>query len=152
MALTVGTDAYISEADAATYLSLYGADGDVVNESNIRQATLALDRLYGGRFAGYKTDDDQSLQFPRNGLTDIPAAVQQATVELALRIANDLDPYAQPESFVKKESTKIGPLEISEEYAVGNAVQSFYKVEVILGALLYSDVGGVFGSMDVVLG
>jgi len=73
MALTVGTDSYISVADADTYfagrLNTEAWDGAVATtkEKALKQATREIDRQV---FLGRKADSDQALEFPRCYVAD----------------------------------------------------------------------------------
>ena len=72
MALTVGTDTYISVADATTYLAtqlgaLSWADASAADrEKALRMACERLERMH---YQGERTADDQALAWPR---TDVP--------------------------------------------------------------------------------
>lgn len=97
MALTVGSDTYLSLTDANTYFgtrlhaeSWTGAtDGD--KEKALRMAARLLNRQ---PWAGTLTDDDQLLAWPRAGLYDpegrpvdqdaVPEVIETAQCELAL--------------------------------------------------------------------
>lgn len=149
--LTVGTDSYISEADAATYLTTFGPSGAAVTEAQLRQATLAIERLYGGRFTGAKAESDQPLSFPRDGATDIPTNLEQATVEMALLIEAGTDAYAQPEPLIAKTKFKLDVIEEATDYTFGSAARPLYKIDLILAPLLYAP-GGAIRFADVVRG
>lgn len=80
MTITVGTDTYVSVADASAYLALHyistdaqliawTALGDTDKEIYLRNATLAIDRL---RFPGFKSVTDQDLAFPRDAIPAVP--------------------------------------------------------------------------------
>jgi hypothetical protein len=149
MALTVGTDTYISLEDANTYLADF-SDGTVVTESDLKRATLALDRLYGSRFISAKTDSTQPLQFPRAGDTDIPIEVEQATAELAALISNDTNPYVQPDPLVSEESVEIDVIKQSRRFADAYRSNPLYQVTLILSPWLLASGGLRFA--DVVRG
>jgi hypothetical protein len=55
-------------------------------------ATKQIDTL---RFAGRKTDDDQALEFPRYGNTEVPLAIRQAAYEEALSLLRGVDPTTE---------------------------------------------------------
>jgi hypothetical protein len=154
MALVVGIDTYITLADAVTYIDAFvepggGAD---LSESDLRQATLALDRLYGGRMHGRVTSSQQPLQFPRDGSDIVPACVAQATAELAYLTLNGLNPYTQPAAATTKTSFEVpGAYKESNEYASAYWANPLYKVSLILSPVLYG-AGGAFTLIDVVRG
>ena len=92
LSLTVGTNTYISLADAESYVErLYGpmrdawdALADATKNALLAQATLDIDAHL---WRGYKSDADQALEFPRDGdaTTDSTyTKVEQACVEQAL--------------------------------------------------------------------
>lgn len=139
MPLVVGSDTYIALTDANTYLAAYGPDGAVVDEPSLAKATLAIDRLYRGRFKGSRTEDTQALEFPRDGSTDIPVAVRQATAELAWMILSGVNVYAQPDPLVLEETVEVDVIKTSKKYsAVGYYSNPLHSVAVILAPVLYS--------------
>jgi hypothetical protein len=92
LSIAVGTNSYISLADAETYVErLYGPRRDAwdaaataTKNSLLAQATLDIDSQL---WRGYKSDEDQALEFPRDGWAttdDEYTLVEQATVEQAL--------------------------------------------------------------------
>lgn len=148
MALIVGTDTYIDLADSTAYLADFGDEGAVVTETDLKKATLAIDRLYGGRFKGVKTDDLQALQFPRDTSTTIPQAVEHATVELAVLMANGLNPYVQPDPVVTEETVELDVLKQSRKFASNGYSSNFlHKINVILAPVLYAAGGYAFADV-----
>ena len=158
MALTVGTNTYVDEAAAAEYCELAGLDALANPETSLKRATLALDRLYGGRFIGVKASIAQALAWPRRptasqvdasqdwyvvdsfgnyrDFNGIPVEVQQATVELAVLIEDGKDVYLQPEPRVVSESVELDVIKQSRTYLSGYMVTPLNKVNVILAPLL----------------
>lgn len=100
MALVVGTNSYVSRADATTYFadSLRSASwvalADTTKDQALVTATRMLDRQL---WAGTKTSDSQELEWPRTGVTDaygnvvdpdtVPQSIIDACCELALSLA-----------------------------------------------------------------
>jgi hypothetical protein len=90
---TYGT---VQEADRYFGVLLHGELWE--RSTNIRKykalvtATKQIDTL---RFAGRKTDDSQSLEFPRFGDTGVPLAIRQATYEEALSLLKGVDPITE---------------------------------------------------------
>ncbi len=127
MAITVGTDTYISVADANTYFT--GRDGettwgtytDAEKENALRMACDYMEAEYTGRWIGGITSTDQSLSWPRYSVTDqdgrvysgteYPPRITDAQCELAYKAAagNSLVPDldAGEKSLIEK---KTGPL------------------------------------------
>src|SRR6266542_3080243 len=88
MALTVGTDSYVTLTEAAEYFgrrlrstAFDGAD-ETTQEKALKHATLLLEAQ---PWAGDKTDADQTLAFPRDS-DDVPQAIKDAQCELALEL------------------------------------------------------------------
>jgi hypothetical protein len=80
MAIIVGTDTYISLADAQTYLSghyistdskmsAWNALNDADQEILLKKATLIIDRQ---PLVGYKATETQALAFPRTIYSEVP--------------------------------------------------------------------------------
>jgi len=126
MALTVGTDAYVSLAACDAYHAALGNAAwtglDAAKEVAIRKATLWVDNAYRGRWKGIRCDTTQPLAWPRWDVTDedglyvdsatIPTAIANATCEAALRIiaGTDLDPDRDRGGRIKSES--VGSLSV----------------------------------------
>lgn len=135
MALTVGTDSYISLADAETYAAAHfiGSDAtawdaasDTDKEAALRQATQYVDAKFRDRFLGYIQSTTQALEWPRTAAFDrsgrtlhgTPEAVTDAVVELAkarIVAGDNLVPVEDRGGQVKRE--KVGSLEV--EYMDG---------------------------------
>jgi hypothetical protein len=141
MSLTVGTDTYISLADARAYVTansltpLPAVDADA--EKLLKQATTTLDQLYGNKYLGMKATSTQGIAWPRNyfNTTNAPhysgdylyatidsdgnprdfSGLQPETgyaeTELAVMIQAKIDVYAQPKPTVNFEKSKVGTLE-----------------------------------------
>ena len=58
--------------------------GYVLSGDPLVQLQLALDWLELQPFKGSKTDEDQDLEWPRDGNTDVPDKIVQAQLEAAL--------------------------------------------------------------------
>lgn len=58
------------------------------------QAVISIDAL---NYLGNKTDQDQKLEFPRNGDTEVPEAIMQASCEIALSLLKGVDLELQAE-------------------------------------------------------
>lgn len=83
---TAGGDAYFTE-------KLFFQPWDEATEDQriraLAEARQLIDTL---RFSGSKTDEDQELEFPRNGDTTVPEKVEQAAYEIALSLLDGVDP------------------------------------------------------------
>lgn len=133
MALTVGTNTYISLADArawaatrldATSLAT-GGSTDAQAEAALLQACQALEALVPAGWEGNKTVDTQALQFPRIGVLDprssgdvlipsmtIPDDIKYAqcleAVELLLRVQDTGYAAARADARRGVQSVKLG--------------------------------------------
>lgn len=118
MTITVGTDTYISIADADTYVDLFYLSADAKKvawdllsdedkEIHLRRATQSLESV---KYPGLKQEENQALSFPRQSIaliplrrnysyseywsdlwlesTDVPDDVKFAEVEEALEMAS----------------------------------------------------------------
>lgn len=141
MTITVGTDTYISLADAQSYAAAQGLTlgaNDTATETLLKRATTALDRLYGNKYLGIKQVETQALAWPRfyissqnnmphgqgewlyqtydsdgnpRDFTGIQPETGYAEVELAALIQSGTDVYAQPLPAIVFERSKVGSLE-----------------------------------------
>lgn len=153
MAVTVGTDSYISLSDAETYVTnhvigddktTWDAASDADKEAALRQATQFVDAKFRDRFLGYIQSTSQALEWPRTAafdrsgrtLTGTPDAVKDAVVQLAVaRIVadGDLVPVEDRGGQVKRE--KVGSLEV--EYFDGAPSGRTYQfAEMLLSQVL----------------
>ncbi len=142
MSVTVGTDVYISVADADTYHSLLGhtewtnlstADKEIA----LRVATSYIERVYWNKLqiGSTKTVTTQALLFPRDDLLDlegeaitgIPVGVENANAEWAL-LSNtvDLDPTIDAGGQLKRK--KVGP--IDKEWFAGSIPNKIYQLPI----------------------
>jgi hypothetical protein len=166
MALTVGTDTYISLADARTYATMYGIAGvedgdDTTAEANLKVAARMLDRMYNNQWIGIKKTLEQSLAWPRNVgefgtyrgegeswnytldsdgnprlFNTIPAEVGEAQVELVGLITGGLDVLAQVENAITSYTDKVDVLSVSRDYKSPYKVDPMFRVRLILRPLL----------------
>ncbi len=115
MAVTLTDDnSYVVLADAETYFnerlnvgSWDDSEDDDKNRSLI-MATSAIDNL---NFTGEKTDDDQTLQFPRYDDASIPTEIEQATYECALALLDGVDIEMEKETMHVTEQ-RIGGVKV----------------------------------------
>lgn len=154
MALTVGTDSYISLADAETYATehfigddktTWDAASDADKEAALRQATQYVDAKFRDRFLGHIQSTSQALEWPRAAafdrsgrtLTGTPDAVKDTVVELAKeRIAagDNIVPVEERGGLVKRERVE-GAVEV--EYFDGAPSGRTYQfAEMLLSQVL----------------
>lgn len=173
MAITVGTDSYISLSDARAYavsaglatLPLLDADAETL----LKQATTALDRIYGGKYLGMKATIEQKLLWPRTFAGMVPHGTGEwpyilvdsdgnprdfsgiqpelgyAEVEMASMLQAGTDIYTQPLPFVSMERNKVSALEQEKQYvgAQGYRSDPLYKVALILRPILNKNTGSL---------
>jgi hypothetical protein len=145
MTLTVGSDTYISIADADAYfsardISTWAAATTEARTAGLLQATVYLDGAYS--FIGRIADGAQALAWPRLGAVDgdgrsiegIPGRVAHACAELALiALAGPLAPPEHRGGQVTEE--RAGPLSVS--YAPGAPIgRTFPYIDLLLSGLI----------------
>lgn len=164
MTITVGTDSYVSVADARTYLASVDkalpASNDAA-ESLLKRATLAIDRIYGDKFIGIRYSSNP-LEWPRLAnymgpgsanvgdiggygysntgryLEAIPREVQQATAEMAIMLDSDVDPYVQPEAAVQNSTITVDVITIAQTTSGARVSDPLYNVGLILKPVVRS--------------
>jgi hypothetical protein len=134
MALAVGTNSYISRADADTYFSdAIHADTwrDASNTNKDRALVTAYRMLDRQEWKGSKTDPvtPQAQDWPRTGLSDpegtpiaddsVPQFILDAQSELALSILND--PAVQTSADTGSNIRSVGAGSARIEFFVGTA-------------------------------
>jgi hypothetical protein len=160
MALIVGTDSYVTLAEANTYWSArnnstWSAASDANKEKAIREATQYLDGAYS--FIGFMTSFTQPLAFPRNGVviekgnfagrsvesSAIPDQVKMATFELALEALGERLEPTNNDSISK---VKVDVIEV--DYAdFAPSKKTFSFVTKILDGLILSSSNGAFAAV-----
>jgi hypothetical protein len=120
-------ESYISVAAADAYhlihsiSSTWAAATTAVKEAALRQAAQYLDTTYKDKWKGFRADDDQALDWPREGLVidgvvydsaDLPTQLLEAAAELALKVVDGDVIFADmdDEGSVKSRSVRVGPI------------------------------------------
>lgn len=187
MALTVtpgasNADSYATLAEADAYFTARGiatwTGTDAVKEQALRRATAYLDNQYRGRWVGIRTNETQSLAWPRMGdvslhvrdsltysLLDIdgfeipsdsvPTQIKHAQIEAALLIltGSSLEPTLPRGGMVKRERKKVGPLEKETEWQDGaSAIDRYTVIEGLLRGLVTGTPGASVGNVRLVRG
>lgn len=156
MAIIVGTDSYVSVADADTYWSdrnnLDWATADIADkEQALREATVYIDGSFEGSWIGeHPGASSQVLAWPRNGAVDsegrsvtgIPQRVKDATARLALEGLSDFLSSAEDRGG-RIARAKVGPLDVSY-FRDAPAGTAYPFLELMLRSLLI--LGGEGGS------
>jgi hypothetical protein len=135
VALTIGTNTYISVAGAVSYCeemgkSSWADSGNDAKEAALIQATQYLDTFF--TWTGFIADPNQALGWPRTcakdpegrELTGIPTRVANACAELAvLALDGSLAPMSLPAVRVKRK--KLGQAEVEYELTPGRHAYDF---------------------------
>jgi len=125
MALVVGTNSYVSVADATTYLAYsVNAQGwpvlaTAIKEASLISATRMLDRQ---DWVGAKTSGAQALDWPRTGVIDpagaaissvtVPQFIIDATCELGWLLSQDPSILSSTDSGANIEVLQAGSAKI----------------------------------------
>lgn len=113
MAVTVGVDSYIDEAELTTYA---GNRGITLTGDPSVLLIKAMDYLESQSFIGVKTDPAQALQWPRSEayidgvLIDpytVPQEVKDAQAVIAVSIEQGFDPLATYGRAIKRRKTDV---------------------------------------------
>lgn len=138
MALVVGTDTYVTEADLTAYAT---ARGITILASNKEIILLkAMDYIEVQSYWGAKTDPDQELEFPRNGDTVVPEKIKTAQIVTALLIDSGEDMFPTSEQAVKREKVDIIEIEYQD---FTNSLKNYPQLNKLLVPFLSSS-GGSF--------
>jgi hypothetical protein len=115
-------ESYLTVADFKAYCDArgipYTGKGDPEIEQKLRIATGYIDTVE--RYKGSRVKDTQSLEFPRDGLTDwgglvvtgVPGRVKQACAELAFKAFSE-NLYVDLDRGGKVASQSVGPISVS---------------------------------------
>ena len=121
------------------YQDYAAARGYIISGDPIVQLQLALDWLELQSFKGEKTDPLQTLEWPRNGNTEIPDKIVQAQLEAALVYNAGGNLMASIGKMVTEKT--VGPL--TTKYAEGGPQTIMYPK---LSMLLRGYVSNGYGS------
>lgn len=156
-------DAYVSTDTVDTYNTNYMSSATWSNasledkERAVRNATAFIDFNYGTDrgWAGYRTKDTQSLDWPRNyaaytdgreiSSTSLPVEIIQAACYLSIQaISSPLTSVLDPASPARKTYVKVGPIEEAIEYVGGGSTgeKGYPVADKLLRRLIHSE--GVF--------
>lgn len=138
MALVVGTDTYVTEAELTAYAT---ARGITILASNKEIILLkAMDYIEIQSYWGTKTDPDQELEFPRNGETIVPEKIKTAQIVTALLIDSGENMFPTPEQAIKREKIDIIEIEYQD---FTNSLKNYPQLNKLLTPFLSSS-GGSF--------
>lgn len=112
------TTSYVTIDEAHTYMlgnmdySIW--DASEKKSTSLIQATRIIDAL---NLIGSKTDEDQALEFPRDGETAVPEAIKSACIEIALALVKGVDPEVEYRN-LKVMASKYGNASVSYDTSV----------------------------------
>lgn len=158
--ITVGTNSYITLANANTYMSatlqaaVWSALADATKEAALISAARMIDRQ---AWQGSKTDSGQAMAWPRSGLVDkdgnevssasVPQQVIDAQCELALALSQDSSIQSNTSSSQNIKRVQAGSASV--EYFRSVAGGRFPTVvQELLGLWLGSNSTGLITSMS----
>jgi hypothetical protein len=171
-------DSYASFAEYSAYCAARGItpSDEADAEIELRKATAYLDNQYRSRWIGIRTNETQSLAWPRMGdvslyvrdsisyslvdldgyeiATDtIPTQIKNATIEAALLVksGNTLEPTLTRGGAIKSIGKGVGPLRKDITYEDGAPVVDRYTaIEGLLRGLVKSTPGARSGNVSLV--
>lgn len=128
----MATVGYVTDTELTAYAT---ARGITLNETLTVLLTKSLDYIETRNYSGYKTDEEQALQFPRNGDTEVPTDIKNAQMVGAILIDGGAELQGTLGQSVKRK--KLATMEI--EYQDGTTSQStFTALDDILGKYMIS--------------
>ena len=149
-------ESYISVADATTYFTARGnttwaaISTDALREAYLRQATEYMISTYRRRWQGVRLDEDQALDWPRQGVVvdswgvdddSVPTIIERACAEYALKASSaDLQPDLT-QGVVRE---KVGVIEVEYDRNSPQATR-FKAIEAMLVPFLKSGGGASMG-------
>ena len=127
---------YVEEADFTAYAT---ARGITLLRPESETLTQALDYIELQDYSGYKTDENQVLEFPRNGDTEIPNDIVTAQMVAALLYDKGIDPMAPIGPRVTQE-TVVGAVSVSYSDS-GNQTTQYQQLDKLLAPYIGSGLG-----------
>lgn len=151
MAITVGTNSYLTIEEFKAWADLRGKDYSSFDDNQISAALVVSSLDYidpNYKFKGVKLDDNQSMGLPTSevAIADIAGGASQA----AWQALNDellISPSANTLGQVTKQRDKLDVLETETEYQEGTAAFYTHDTTQIDRLLDPYTVGNIGGSM-----
>ena len=149
-------ESYISVADASTYFTARGNTTwdaiatDALREAYLRQATEYMISTYRRRWQGVRLDEDQALDWPRDGVVvdswevdndSVPTIIERACAELALKASSA---ELQPDLTQGVLSEQVGVIKVEYDRNSPQATR-FKAIEAMLAPFLKSGGGASVG-------
>lgn len=136
---------------------------EAVRKDALRQATFALDAIYGRLWAGYRYSSEQALDWPRSDAIDaagnaigtdtVPSALKNACALLAYEVVagNVVLPKTETSADVSSETKTVGAVSKSVTYLGAKPSQTLYpavrKVLLSSGLITSSGLGWGLASL-----
>ena len=133
MAIVVGTNSYVTEAELSEYATTRGIT--IYGDTEIL-LIKAMDYIESRFFMGEKTDQDQALEFPRNDDTEVPQKIKTAQIVTALKIDEGVDLFANSTQSIKRQKVD-GAVEIEYQDYTSSKV-SYPQIDILLAPFLAS--------------
>jgi hypothetical protein len=134
---TTTGDAVLEEV----YLLMGLSSAPTLNDIDCIAGTRYIDVVFGSRWMGIRSNEDQALDWPRTYVPDgqeyyfdsdeIPSELEKACALYAYYAQTDgsnMIPNQQDEGAVKSETLKAGPISKSVEYTGGNSATKMYRL------------------------
>ena len=102
--LTPGTDTYNTPEELDTYAIARGITLVLDKDQTLLKA---MDYIESRNYSGSKTDQDQALEFPRNGSIYIPGSIKKVQLVVAVLIDGGVDMFAPIERAMKRDKTDV---------------------------------------------
>ena len=132
MAIVVGVNSYVTELELTTY----AADRDITISGNTKTLLIkAMDYIEVQSYWGSKTDEDQDLEFPRNGDTVVPEKIKTAQIVTALLIDSGENMFPTSEQAIKREKIDIIEIEYQD---FTNSLKNYPQLNKLLTPFLSS--------------
>lgn len=137
MAIVVGENSYVTELELINYASAR----DITITGNTETLLIkAMDYIEIQSYWGEKTDEEQDLEFPRNGDTAVPEKIKTAQIIAALLIDSGENLFPTSEQAVKREKIDVVEIEYQD---FTNSLKSYPQLNKLLAPFLSSS-GGSF--------
>ena len=136
MAIEVGVNSYATETELTDYVD---ARGKTIAGDTEQLLIQAMDYIETRPYSGEKAVDTQSLQFPRDDETEVPANIKTAQIIAAILIDTGVDFFATTGRAIK--SKKIAGVIETEYMDNASTAVSYPQVDALLSPFYGSNAG-----------
>lgn len=135
--IVVGTNSYVTEAELQTYCDDRGI---TLTATDLSIPLInAMDYLNVQDWSGYKTDEEQELDFPRNDETEVPNDIKLAQLVVAVEWDKGNDLQENIERAIKREKIDVIETEYMDNASSGT---NYPKVTALIRKYLNSAYAG----------